>query len=119
MPTSFASLLLVFLGGGTGAVVRYGVGKAVSGATGTLLVNVIGCFLMGLLAGWLVGRSHGEGWRLLLGVGLLGGFTTFSAFALDFAGLWRGQPGVAFGYAAVSVVASLLALFAGMWLTRA
>ena len=110
--------LLVFVGGGTGALLRYGIGKLVSGAAGTLLVNVLGCFLMGLLAGWLLGREQGESWRLLLGVGLLGGFTTFSAFALDFATLWRDQPGAALGYAALSVLTSMLALFAGLWLTR-
>ena len=110
--------VLVFFGGGAGALLRYGVGKAVDGAAATLLVNVLGCFLMGLLAGWLMGRENGESWRLLLGVGLLGGFTTFSAFALDFALLWREQPSTAMGYAAVSVLASLAAVFAGLWLTR-
>lgn len=110
--------LLVFLGGGTGALLRYGIGKAVSGAAGTLLVNVLGCFLIGLLAGWLLGREQGESWRLLLGVGLLGGFTTFSAFALDFATLWRDQPASALGYCAASVLASLAAVFAGLSLTR-
>ena len=64
-------------------MLRYGVRKAVGGAGATLLANVLGCFMMGLLAGWLVGRSHAENWQLLLGFGLLGGFTTFSTFALD------------------------------------
>lgn len=111
--------LLVFVGGGAGALLRYGVGKAVGGAAATLLVNVVGCFLMGLLAGWLMGREQGENWRLLLGVGLLGGFTTFSAFGLDFATLWRDQPGMAAAYLTASVAVSLAALFAGLWLTRA
>ncbi|WP_205481342.1 fluoride efflux transporter FluC [Sphingomonas arenae] len=110
--------LLVFLGGGTGALLRHGIGKAVGGTGATLLVNVTGCFLMGLLAGWLMGREQGESWRLLLGVGLLGGFTTFSAFALDFATLWRDQPWVAIGYCAASVLGSLAAMFAGLSLSR-
>jgi CrcB protein len=110
--------LLVFVGGGTGALLRYGIGKAVGGPGATLLVNVLGCFLMGLLAGWLIARSHAESWRLLLSVGLLGGFTTFSAFALDAVTLWRDQPLTAAGYAALSVLASLVALVAGLWLVR-
>ena len=112
------NLLLVFVGGGAGALLRYGVGKAVGGAAATLLVNVVGCFLMGLLAAWLVGREGSESWRLLLGVGLLGGFTTFSAFALDAVTLWRDQPGVALGYLAASVLASVAALAGGLWLAR-
>ena len=111
--------LLVFLGGGTGALLRFGVGRVVGGPAATLVVNVAGCFLMGLLAGWLLSREQSDGWRLLLGVGLLGGFTTFSAFALDFANLWREQPAAAAGYVAVSLFASLAALFLGLWLTRA
>lgn len=110
--------LLVFVGGGTGALLRYGISRAVAGPGATFLVNVVGCFLMGLLAGWLMGREQPESWRLLLGVGLLGGFTTFSAFALEFATLWRDQPGPAVGYAAASVLASLAALFGGLWLAR-
>jgi fluoride exporter len=110
--------LLVFIGGGAGALLRWGVGRAVGGPTATLLANVIGCLLMGLLTGWLMGRAQGESWRLLLGVGLLGGFTTFSAFALDFALLWRDQPWAALGYSAGSVFLSLAAVFAGLALSR-
>ena len=110
--------LLVFVGGGVGAVLRYGVGKLLPGAVATMAVNIIGCFLMGILAAWLMGREQGESWRLLLGVGLLGGFTTFSAFALDFADLWRFQPATALSYAAMSVLASVAALFMGMWVGR-
>lgn len=110
--------LLVFLGGGTGALLRYAAGKLLPEGLSTFTVNVLGCLLMGALAGWLMGREQGESWRLLLGVGVLGGFTTFSAFALDFASLWRDQPGMALSYAAMSVLASLAAVFAGLWLTR-
>ena len=108
----------MFVGGGAGALLRWGVGRAVGGPWSTLAVNVIGCLFMGLLASWLIGRAQDESWRLLLGVGLLGGFTTFSAFALDFAMLWREQPWIAIGYSAASVLASLAAVFAGLALTR-
>lgn len=110
--------LLVFLGGGLGALLRYGVSKLLPAAVATFAVNIVGCFLMGVLAAWLMGREEGESWRLLVGVGLLGGFTTFSAFALDFATLWRDQPIIALSYAAASVLASVAALFAGMWVGR-
>ena len=84
------NLLLVMLGGAFGAGARHLVGRATLawlGAGypwGTLAVNLLGGFAMGLLAGGLFRfGDHGEQWRLLLGVGVLGGFTTFSAFSLD------------------------------------
>jgi CrcB protein len=86
----------------------------------TLAVNVLGSAAMGLLVGWLA-RHGGESehWRLLLGVGVLGGYTTFSSFALEFAVLaQRGALGLAATYVAVSLVAGFAALFAGLWLTR-
>ena len=93
-PSFGTSSLLVALGGGLGTALRYGVGRwaiAVLGPGfpfGTFAVNIIGGFLMGLLAGWLARMSTGntggaEELRLLLGVGVLGGFTTFSAFSLQ------------------------------------
>ena len=87
-----AASLQVALGGALGAVLRYQTGGAVARWLGpsaavafpwaTLAVNVTGSFAMGLLAGWLARHDGAEGWRLLLGVGLLGGFTTYSSFAL-------------------------------------
>ena len=123
-----SAALLVFLGAGLGGVLRHGVNLAaarVLGAGlpwGTLAVNVVGSFLMGLIAGWLALRA-GEGWsqpvRLFLATGILGGFTTFSAFSLDAALLWeRGQGGMAAAYVAGSVVLSLAALAAGLFLVR-
>lgn len=118
-------LLLVAAGGALGACLRHLAGRwafVTLGAGwpwGTLIVNVAGGFAMGLLAGWLLARG-GEGLRLLLGVGVLGGFTTFSAFSLDMFGMVeRGAVLSALGYAAVSVFGALVALMAGHALTKA
>ncbi|MGN6358603.1 MAG: fluoride efflux transporter CrcB [Novosphingobium sp.] len=130
-PTFLTSSLYVALGGAVGSWLRYVVGRAWTGAIGpvaastfpwaTLTVNVLGSFAMGLLAGWLARHGNGgEGWRLLLGVGVLGGFTTFSAFALEFGLLVeRGALGTAAGYVALSLAAGFAGLFAGLYLTRA
>ena len=87
---------------------------------GTLVVNVVGSLCMGLLIGWFAKRgATSDELRLFLATGFLGGFTTFSAFSLDFASLWeRGETMSAFSYAATSVVVSILAVFAGLWFMR-
>jgi len=87
----------------------------------TLTANVVGSFAMGLLVGWLARHGHGgETWRLLLGVGLLGGFTTFSSFSLEFALLVeRGNLGLAAAYVAVSLAAGFAGLFFGLAIMRA
>ena len=118
--------LLAACGGAIGAAGRYGVGvltTRVLGAGfpwGTLIVNVAGSLAMGLLIGVLALRvSGGESMRVFLAVGVLGGFTTFSAFSLDFAYLVeRKALGLALLYAGSSVAVSILALFAGLWLAR-
>lgn len=116
--------LLVAAGGAIGAVARYGLGRALpAGAwpTGTMTANVAGGLLMGLLAGWLALRAGagGESIRLFTAVGLLGGFTTFSAFSLETAlMIERRQLALAGGYAALSVILSVAALFAGLFVAR-
>lgn len=122
------STALVFLGAGIGGVLRHGV-NVVSlkwlGASfpyGTMAINILGSGVMGLVAGWLAFKA-GEGWtqnaRLFLATGILGGFTTFSAFSLDAILLWeRGDVMLAAVYVIGSVVLSLAALVAGLALVR-
>ena len=116
--------LLVGLGGAAGSMARYGVSRLLPFAgfpVATLTVNIVGSFLMGLLAASLSGALAGwsEEARLLLGVGLLGGFTTFSAFSLDFVNLMqRGDWMLGLIYIALSVVLSIAALVFGFWIAR-
>lgn len=87
---------------------------------GTLAVNLLGCLFMGVFIELLARRFGGSAeLKLFVATGLLGGFTTFSAFSLDFAVLYeRGALVQAFGYVAASVVLSIGALFVGLWLAR-
>jgi CrcB protein len=122
------ALFLVMLGGGIGSGLRHGVNLAAARwigtefPWGTLYVNVIGSFLIGALAGWFAFRGDNyttQSLRLFLTTGILGGFTTFSAFSLDVAVLWeRGAIGPAAAYAAASVVLSLAGLFGALWVVR-
>jgi CrcB protein len=114
--------LLVAAGGAIGSAVRYGVWRLV-GAAGwpwsTFLVNVTGGLLMGLLTGWLLARGGPEPVRLFLGVGVLGGYTTFSAYSLDMiAMVERGDWAGALAYGLASMLVAALALAAGLWLGR-
>lgn len=119
-------LLLIALGGALGASLRHLSGLALlrllgpAFPWGTLFVNVIGSLAMGLLIGWLAKRTGtSTEIKIFLATGLLGGFTTFSAFSLDVANLWeRGELHLAFGYVVSSVLFSIIAIFAGLWLSR-
>ncbi|MEM8812746.1 MAG: fluoride efflux transporter CrcB [Pseudomonadota bacterium] len=119
-------LALVAAGGAIGASCRHLVGVAAFKLIGpgfpfgTLIANVVGCFAMGVLVEMLALKFHaGQEIRLFLATGLLGGFTTFSAFSLDFATLVeRGHAVQAGSYLLASVFLSILALFAGLHLTR-
>jgi fluoride exporter len=119
-------ILLVAFGGGFGAALRH---VANQGALrlfgsdfpwGTVGINVLGSFAMGVFIELLARRYGGSNeLRLFVATGVLGGFTTFSAFSLDFAVLAeRGALGSALFYALVSVALSILALFLGLWLVR-
>ena len=118
--------LIVFVGAGIGGALRHGVNVGAvrlfgyGFPLGTLIVNVLGSFLMGLLAGYFALRPGiGQHMRLLLTTGILGGFTTFSAFSLDTALLIeRHAYGAAAGYIVGSVAASISALFFGLAIFR-
>ena len=120
------SFLLVFLGGGLGAALRHGVNLISARWFGTafpwhtLFENVSGSLVMGLLAGYFAMKGDAsQHWRLFLTTGILGGYTTFSAFSLDAALLYqRGEVGLAALYVLASVALSIAGLFAGLALIR-
>ena len=120
--------LIVFLGSGHGGALQLcrqcvGTASALRSAFvyQTLTVNIVGSLVMGLLAGYFALRSDpGQDWRLFLTTGIIGGFTTFSAFSLDTALLYqRGELVLAAVYVLASVGVSLGALFAGLVIMRA
>jgi fluoride exporter len=118
--------LVVALGSAIGGALRHGVNVACARAFGTgwpfgtFVVNVSGSFAIGVIASWFAVRGHGaRTWLLFLTTGVLGGFTTFSAFSLDVMLLWeRGHIDRALLYAVGSVIISLAALVLGVTLTR-
>ena len=118
--------LIVFLGGGLGAAMRHGVNLAAARLLGTafpyatLIENVSGSLVMGLLAGYFAFKGGApQHWRLFLTTGILGGYTTFSAFSLDAMLLYeRGELGLAALYVLLSVALSIGGLFAGLALVR-
>jgi CrcB protein len=120
------NLLLVAAGGAIGASLRHLSGMAAvrlfgtGFPWGTLFVNVFGSFLMGLFIAWMVKKTGvSNDVRLFMATGILGGFTTFSAFSLDVANMVeRGAMSSAFIYIAASVIISLAAVFIGLWFGR-
>ena len=118
--------LIVFLGGGIGAAIRHGINLLTSRLLGTafpystLFINITGSIVMGLVAAYFAFKSGGtQHWRLFLTTGILGGYTTFSAFSLDAAVLYeRGEIGLAAFYVIASVLLSIAGLFAGLALVR-
>ncbi|HVW86345.1 MAG TPA: fluoride efflux transporter CrcB [Bryobacteraceae bacterium] len=120
------AFLLVFLGGGLGSILRHAVNEkgpilwGVNYPWSTVFVNIAGSLAMGLIAGWFALRGHsGQLPRLFLTTGILGGFTTFSTFSLDGSLLLeRGDTLAGMAYIVGSVVAGILALFAGLMIMR-
>lgn len=121
-----AVLVVISLGGGLGAIARYGLAQWLPTRPGhfpwnTFLTNALGCFLIGVLMVlttevWSAHRLV----RPFLGVGMLGGFTTFSTYATEIRALLQpGTLGIAFVYLAGTLVAAMLAVVLGVWLTRA
>jgi CrcB protein len=129
-PSPLLASLYVALGGGAGSVLRFLVGRGMVHWLGpnratafpwaTLSVNVAGSLAMGVMVGFLARHGHGgETWRLLLGVGVLGGFTTFSSFSMEVVLLMeRGALGMAALYAGLSLVAGVGAMIGGLMLMR-
>lgn len=118
--------LLVFIGGGLGSMLRYALTVA-AGKTfgthfpwGTFLINITGSTVMGLIAGYLAFKGEAsQPWRLFIMTGVLGGYTTFSAFSLDAAFLYeRGEIALAVAYVLGSVLLAIAGLFAGLALVR-
>ncbi|WP_168453829.1 fluoride efflux transporter CrcB [Sphingopyxis microcysteis] len=120
------SLFPVMIGGAIGAGARHLVGQAMLARLGpgfpwwTLAINIAGSLLMGLLIGALArGDGVNDTLRLFVGVGVLGGFTTFSSFSMEFWMLFeRGQTAQAFAYVLASAVGAIFACGLGLFLMR-
>ena len=118
--------LLVFVGGGLGASLRHTINVicarciGIAFPWGTFIINITGSTVMGLIAGYLAFKGEAsQPWRLFLMTGILGGYTTFSAFSLDTALLYeRGALGLAAAYVLGSVILSIAGLFVGLALMR-
>ncbi|MEO6382261.1 MAG: fluoride efflux transporter CrcB [Nitrobacter sp.] len=118
--------LLVFVGGGLGATLRHAVNIVCARAFGThfpfgtFIINITGSIVMGLIAGYLAFKGNAaQPWRLFVMTGILGGYTTFSAFSLDTALLYeRGEIGLALLYVVGSVGLAIAGLFGGLALVR-
>jgi len=118
--------LVVFVGAGIGGAVRHGMNIWVARLLGTafpwhtFVINILGSMAMGLVVGWFVERGGSSGhMRLFLTTGVLGGFTTFSAFSLDVSLLWdRHEHWLAAFYVGGSVMGAIAALALGFWIMK-
>ncbi len=126
MARPMQSTFLVMAGGAIGAAARYHSAIGVARLAGdrwpfaTLSVNLVGALVMGVLAGWALSRGLSENLRLFFAVGMLGGFTTFSAFSMESWQLFEaGRAAAAFGYVAASVVGTIVMVGLGISLVRA
>lgn len=126
MPARVTIFLIVFVGGGIGSMLRHIVNQACSAAFGTkfpygtLAVNLAGSIAIGALAEWFALRGHGDQHvRLFIITGVIGGFTTFSAFSLDAVLLWeRGDIGGLATYVALSIAGAMLGVLFGIVILR-
>lgn len=130
MQSSFMTTIIIMIGGGIGAALRYHLGRYLAQFSlgtwplGTFAANIIGGLCMGIFMAFLTREdaqtaSNMGPYHLFVAVGILGGFTTFSTFSLEMAlMIERGDWMLAFGYAVASVVVALIALFAGMAMVR-
>jgi CrcB protein len=117
---------VVFIGAGVGGTIRHFMNIHVARMLGThfpwhtFVINISGSLVMGLVAGWFAMKGAGEGHlRLFLATGILGGYTTFSAFSLDAVLLWeRGERLLAAAYVGGSVALSIVGLVIGLWTMR-
>lgn len=120
------TIAAIGIGGGLGALARYGSNAAAAQVLGsnfpwgTMMINIVGSFMMGLaVAKFMQIEGLSQEWRAFVTTGFLGGFTTFSAFSLDFVNLWeRGEALYALAYMLASVIGSVLALFLALWIVR-